>query len=315
MFLTRGRSPKSATTSPGDFLASPKTPGISAMKRSRRLATIAFCNWILFAHAGSTDLWQGSTPPGELPATREGSDPRGRALDPQRLTDVATPTLTCRLPAKADGRALVICPGGAYRILATVKEGVSVADRFAREGVTTFTLHYRVPVKNTAAADAAPREDLAEALRQARARMKAAGFPEAKVGVLGFSAGGHLALAGAYGKIPDGAPRPDFVIAVYPAYLVGKTGESLVDGDFSFCASSAPACLIHAADDPYSAKGSVLIWQKLHEAGVRAEMHVFSSGGHGFGLCADPSRPAHHWPEAVLDWMRSEPAAKPNTLR
>jgi len=266
--------------------------------------------WTSCLSSKQQDLWQGRPPPGEIPVVQAGGDPRGRALDPLRITDVACPTLTVYKPAHPDGRAIVVCPGGAYSKLSVVKDGLHVGERFNRDGITIFVLNYRVPVKLTNSAEAAPRQDLAEALRQARDEMKSLGFPQAKVGVMGFSAGGHLALAGAYGKIPEGAPRPDFVIAVYPAYLVNGKKESLIEKDFSFSAASPPACFIHSSDDYCLPDGSVLIWKHLQEFKVPAEMHIFRSGGHGYGISDESlGHSAHNWPDIALDWMHFEPAA------
>lgn len=259
--------------------------------------------------AGAADkpvaLWAGA-PPGEIPPVPAGAAPEGRMKDPLRLTDVATPTLTWYRPEKPDGRALIVCPGGGYGILSVIEEGSSVASRFARGGLTVVQLNYRVPVKNTANADAAPRHDLAEALRQVRADLMKRGFEKPSVGVLGFSAGGHLALEAAYGPMPANSPRPDFVVAVYPAYLLEKSGA--LKKDFAPDKDSPPACFVHAADDPWPAEGGALLWASLNRSGVKSEAHLYAAGGHGFGITpAIRNRPVGRWPDAVEAWMDSLP--------
>ncbi|WP_338289734.1 alpha/beta hydrolase [Luteolibacter sp. LG18] len=251
--------------------------------------------------APEVPLWKG-TPPGELPAVQQGAAPTGKMNDDERMTDVAAPTLTWFHPEKPDGRALIVCPGGGYKILAIHKEGDKVAERFAKEGITVAVLHYRVPAANTDAADAGPRQDLAEALRQVRAEMKAKGF-NGKTGVLGFSAGGHLVLESAYGPMPAGAERPDFVVAIYPAYLTDKEGK--LKPEFAPTKDSPPAAFFHAADDKYPADGSAQLWRKLTEAGVKAELHVYASGGHGFGISEpNPDKPSSLWPDAAAAWLK-----------
>ena len=248
-------------------------------------------------------LWQGS-PPGAVPAVAEGASPRGRRIDADRMTDVAEPTLERFDPKGPAGRALIVCPGGGYNILADGKEGEAVAKRFARDGLAVYVLRYRVPEKNPMARDAAPRRDLAEALARVRADMKAAGAAKVSVGVLGFSAGGHLALESAYGSMPEGAGRPDFVVAVYPAYLAGKDGA--LKPDFSPVKGSPPACLISTAEDPFPTAPDYALWRKLREAGSLSELHLFARGAHGFGLSpATRGMPVEAWPDVVERWIRS----------
>lgn len=274
----------------------------------RALALFAMIPGIVFAGASAVPLWQ-DTPPGETPTTAPGAAREGRATDAEHMTDVAAPTLTWFRPEKPDGRALIVCPGGGYQMLSVHKEGDRVAKRFAGDGMTAVVLHYRVPVKDTGSPESAPRHDLAEALRQVRADLVKQGFAASRVGVLGFSAGGHLALESAYGPMPKDSPRPDFVVAVYPAYLTEKSGE--LKTEFVPEKNSPPACFIHAANDPIPADGSARFWSRLKKAGVPAELHIYAAGGHGFGISgATTGKPVAAWPDAVEAWMRTLPARK-----
>ena len=257
----------------------------------------------LVSLAGERETLWPSAMPGPVPAAKPGADPTGRPLDAGRVTDVARPTLTWFIPADADGRVLLVCPGGGYALLAADMEGEAVGRRMARQGLSVAVLRYRVPCKNPDADDAAPRLDVAEAIRAAREKMKALGKAGRQVGVMGFSAGAHLALVAAYGPMPQGAARPDFVVAVYPAYLTGPAGD--LKAAFAPAKGAPPACFIHAADDPYSADGSVLLWRKLRGVGVTSELHVFSAGGHGFGLSPrGVSGPVAPWADLVEAWIR-----------
>jgi acetyl esterase/lipase len=265
-----------------------------------------------FAFAGvtvtTTPLWK-DVVPGEIPTVIPGAKPEGRAVNAERITDVAAPTITRFNPEKPDGRALIVCPGGGYHILAIRKEGEAVARRFAKDGLTVVVLHYRVPVKVVDSPEAAPRHDLAETLRQVRADMVKQGFDKPRVGVLGFSAGGHLALESAYGPMPKNAPRPDFVVAVYPAYLTEKSGE--LKKEFAPTKDSPPACFVHAADDSFPAEADAQLWSRLKKSGVPAELHLYATGGHGFGISdATKGKPVAAWPDVVETWINSLPAAK-----
>lgn len=247
-------------------------------------------------------LWS-SAMPGSAPQVRAGESPEGRAIDAERTTDVARPTLAWFVPADADGRVLIVCPGGGYALLAADKEGEAVGRRMARGGLSVAVLRYRVPCKERESAEAAPRLDLAEAIRVARERMRVRGLPGRGVGVMGFSAGAHLALMSAYGPMPADSARPDFVVAVYPAYLVAPKGG--LRSDLAPAKGSPPACFIHAADDPYSAEGSVMLWSRLRGSGVASELHVFSAGGHGFGLSErGVSGPVAPWADLAEAWIR-----------
>lgn len=251
-----------------------------------------------------------SMPAGEIPAIRPGEKPHGRMTDDDHATDVAEPSLVWVHPEKPDGRAIIVCPGGGYSILSSVKEGTRVAKHFADAGVTAAVLLYRVPTKNPHQADAAPRIDLERALVRVREEMAARGFPEAPTGAIGFSAGGHLVLHAGYGEMPGNAKRPDFVVAVYPAYLTDKSGA--LKSEFKPVKNSPPACFIHAADDPFPASGSVAFREKLHSVKVPTELHLFSAGGHGYGISPRIERlPIGRWPDLVTDWLNlTVPAPK-----
>lgn len=267
---------------------------------SRLLLCLPFLATTLLADPTPELLWKG-TPPGKSPAIKPDAPATGRQMNPTEISDVATPTLTWFRPEKPDGRALIVVPGGAYKFLAVHKEGVLVAQKFVKEGITVAVLHYRVPTENRDDTDAGPRHDIAEALRQVRADQAAKGL-KGRIGVVGFSAGGHLVLQAGYGKMPEGSPRPDFVIAVYPAYITEENGT--LKDEFTITKDSPPICFFHSRNDPYPADGSVQFWKKAHDVGVQAELHIYSSGGHGFGMTPeDRTRPTSLWPDTAISWL------------
>jgi acetyl esterase/lipase len=133
-----------------------------------------------------------------------------------------------------------------------------------------------------------------------------------RIGILGFSAGGHLAIMTAlHGNERTYAPdpaveaedaRPNFAIPVYPAYLVKKDTQGPLLSEIAVTAGAPPMCLVHAADDPWTAAGSALVYLEYQKLGIPCELHVYAKGGHGFGMKPGPL-PANHWLERVIEWM------------
>jgi acetyl esterase/lipase len=245
--------------------------------------------------------------------------------------DADVPTLTPFLPAaaKASGAAVVICPGGGYGGLAISYEGMDVGSWMAKRGVAGFVLKYRVaPYKHPI-----PLQDAQRALRTVRARAKEWGVDPARVGILGFSAGGHLASTVAT-HFDDGKPdaadpidkmscRPDFAVLCYPVItlkppyahmgsrynLLGKDAdEKLVESlcnDQQVTDKTPPTFLFHTADDnAVPVENSLLFFEALHKAKVPAELHVYEHGRHGVGLA--PNEPAlSSWPDLLETWMKT----------
>jgi acetyl esterase/lipase len=245
--------------------------------------------------------------------------------------DADVPTLTPFLPSadKASGAAVVICPGGGYGGLAMSYEGLDVGAWMAKRGVAGFVLKYRVaPYKHPV-----PLQDAQRALRTVRARAKEWGVDPARVGILGFSAGGHLASTAAThfddGKADAADPidragcRPDFAILCYPVItlkppyahmgsrynLLGKDAdEKLVESlcnDEQVTAKTPPTFLFHTADDnAVPVENSLRFFEALHKAKVSAELHVYEHGRHGVGLA--PNDPVlSSWPSLLETWMKA----------
>ncbi len=239
-------------------------------------------------------------------------EPKG-PNDVLRITNVSDPTLTVYRPDKANGTAVIVCPGGGYGILAIEHEGTQVCEWLNSLGVTAVLLKYRVPVRNKVPG-VEPLQDAQRAMGQVRRHAEEWGINPKKVGILGFSAGGHLAvMASLYPNertyrtdpacdVEDATP--DFVIPVYPAYLVSAENPFALLPTVKVTPKSPPACLVHAHDDrgTTSASASALLYLEYKKLSLPAELHVFHTGGHGFGM-RQGSNPVASWPQRVGEWM------------
>jgi acetyl esterase/lipase len=233
-----------------------------------------------------------------------------------RIGFVSQPTLAF-YPAPNDkntGATVVVFPGGAYRMIAYDLEGTEVCEWLNGIGVNCALVKYRVP-------NAGPfpkyTQDLADAQRAVRiVRQHAAQWQldANRVGVLGFSAGGHLVAAlGAhasdaiYPAIDEAdklSARPDFTLLIYPGYLDQEANPLAVRPEVKPVALTPPSFLIQAEDDPVKVENALAYYEALKQAKVPAEMHLFANGGHGYGL--RPTKlPITHWPELAATWLRT----------
>lgn len=244
------------------------------------------------------------------------------------------PTLTAYLPDSGQNTpAIVICPGGGYGGLAIDHEGHDIARYFRSQGVAAFVLKYRLPKSKTpGAAHGVPLADAQRAIRTVRSRAEQWKIDPTRVGILGFSAGGHLASTAAthfdQGLADDAdaiqrlSSRPDFAVLVYPVVsadakiwhkgsfvnLIGPALEPKLLEHYSnekqVTKETPPTFLVHAADDRgVPVENSLKFFAALKKAGVPAEMHIYERGGHGFGM-RQGAGPAAHWPDLVCGWMR-----------
>ncbi|HAM72101.1 MAG TPA: xylanase [Verrucomicrobiales bacterium] len=265
-------------------------------------------------------LWPG-TPPGDSASPGEEKDlttPKdglvaGRRLI--RLGNVSSPSLTLYRPpkSKATGTAVLVCPGGGYHILAMDLEGTEVAERLNAMGVTAVVLKYRVPVRKDRPRFEAPLQDAQRAMGLIRLHAGEWGIDPGRVGILGFSAGGHLsAVTSCHDDTRTYPPvdaadkersRPNFAVVVYPGYLVeGKEGTTLPP-ELTVTAATPPTFLVQAEDDEVPVESSLFYFHALKKAKVEAELHVYARGGHGYGL-RPTSEPVTHWPDLLEAWMR-----------
>jgi len=233
-----------------------------------------------------------------------------------RLGNVSKPSMTILRPPKdkETGSAVVVLPGGGYTILAWDLEGTEVAQWLNSIGVTAVLVKYRVPKRANLEKQVPPLQDAQRALGLVRHRAKDWRIDPARIGVLGVSAGGHLAavLCGntqqrTYPAIDEAdrvSCRPDFMILIHPAYLTVKEDGDKPAPRVEVSSNSPPSFLVMTQDDPVRVENVLLYFLRLKQAAVPSELHVYPTGGHGYGL----RRTEHYvttWPDRATDWMRS----------
>ena len=285
----------------------------------RLLLFSAILSWTLIpAHAieawKTMKLWPGKAPGEtyELPAEAE-QPARPGQKQVIRIGNVSTPMLSVFKPTNPNGTAVVICPGGGYNILAWDLEGTEVAEWLNGFGVTAIVLKYRVPRRKDREKHAAPLQDAQRALALTRHQAKAWDINPERIGILGFSAGGHLTATAmtswrkrTYPVVDEACHyscRPDFGILVYPAYLVNNETKTKLAPEVPVDKDTPPAIFIHAGDDRVTADSSVQMWLAMRRAGVHSELHVFPHGGHGYGL-RPSADPVSKWPKLVEAWLK-----------
>jgi len=232
-----------------------------------------------------------------------------------RLTDVSAPSMTVyrALGARHTGAAVVVFPGGGYNILAYDLEGTEVCEWLNSIGVTAVLVKYRVPRRKGKPLYAAPLQDAQRALGLVRSHAAAWGINPHRIGVLGFSAGGHLSAAVSnnfaartYPAVDgsDGVDcRPDFTVMVYPAYLNDETQPDHVAPELHVTATTPPTFIVQTEDDKSFVPGTLIYYRELLTAKVPAELHLYTAGGHGYGLRPSPN-PVSGWPKLVEQWLR-----------
>jgi acetyl esterase/lipase len=268
----------------------------------------------------TVDVWPGKSPgeKGEIGKERAGEIKAGADFVIKSVTNVTQPTLTVYRPAKDKdtGAAVVIAPGGGYDILAWDLEGEEVAHWLNTIGVTGIILKYRVPRRSGTRFLQPPPQaemDAQRAISLVRSKAGEWGIDPKRIGMLGFSAGGHLTAWTATNfdqrsyeaadDVDKVSCRPDFTVLVYPAWLV--KGNELAP-DIRVTKETPQAFFVHAADDLLvPAQGSVAMFSALRKAGVPAELHVYAAGGHGFGLRPSRGTAAATWPGLCADWMKA----------
>jgi acetyl esterase/lipase len=283
---------------------------------------LAFTTAAAAAEPEVLNLWPGKAPgetkelPPEKNVTKPGEKGLGGGPPIIRLTNVSTPTIAVYRPDKAKdtGAAIIICPGGGHRILAYNHEGTEVAEWLNTIGVTGIVLKYRVPARDPNQRWKAAVQDAQRAVSLVRSRASSWGIDPQRIGILGFSAGGETAARAALfvndrqyepvDAIDEISSRPDFAVLVYPAYLVDKGANQLRD-DVRVTKDAPPMFLAHAFDDPVTVKSSLLLALALKKVGVPAELHVYASGGHGFGM-RDIGHPCATWPDRCAAWLQGQ---------
>jgi acetyl esterase/lipase len=274
-------------------------------------------------------LWPARPPGGDHVAVRQQQVLKSAAPDDVAILHVVQPTLTRLLPDRPNGAALLLIPGGGYRRVAMKGEGLLVARHFAARGFACYVLLYRLPADGWAAGPDAPLQDAQRAMRLIAAQAKGLGLDPARIATIGFSAGGHLAARLSSEAQPAYAPidaadalpfHPMLAGLLYPVVTMepplahaGSSDELLgphptagarqrYSAERLVHAATPPTFLAQAGDDPTVQVGnSLLMYEALRRAGVPAEVHIFETGGHGFGLTLPDGTPSP-WPALFERW-------------
>lgn len=270
-------------------------------------------------------LWPKTAPgaQGDMAPERDNTGPNDALVGGRkviRLGNVSVPTLTFYRPSKTKdtGAAVLVFPGGGYSILALDLEGTEVCEWLNSIGVTAILVKYRVAARPVQTGGqpkwAAPLQDAQRALGMVRKRAGELGLDPKRIGVLGFSAGGHLAAAAStnfdrrtYDAVDeaDAVPcRPDFSLLIYPAYLTVKEDGDKIAPELKITRETPPAFLVQAEDDGVRVENSLFYYAALRNAKVPAEMHLYPAGGHGYGLRTSANL-VTTWPKRAEEWLRS----------
>jgi len=258
---------------------------------------------------------------------------KAESSDMLRISNVHEPEIAVFLPAKghATGQAVVVCPGGGYAMLAYDWEGTDVAKWLNSKGIAAIVLKYRLPNSKNISHEA-PLADAQRAIRMTRQHASKWNIDPSKVGIIGYSAGGHLAsTAGTHFDLGDSdaenpveefSCRPDFMILVYPVIsftdevichkgskqnLIGenpsKKLEVYYSNELQVTKDTPPTILIHAADDiSVSVENSIVFYKELQAKGISCEMHLYPYGGHGFSFAIGKGH-LSTWPDRVIEWL------------
>lgn len=252
-------------------------------------------------------LWQKGAPGSEAETAAEVFEKTDNPKLPKHFTVVHYPSIYVFLPPKekANGTAVVIAPGGGHSQLVIDKEGYDIADWLNKQGIAGFVLKYRLArakdshytVPDHALADAA------RAMRTVRYHAKEWGVDPARIGFMGYSAGGEVAAlmetrfdAGndsAADPVDRVSSRPDFAVVVYPGFRPGT---------ITVPKNAPPTFLVCADNDRSHVVTTVNLYLDLEKQGVSSEMHIYAAGGHGFGMRAS-NLPVASWPDRLKEWM------------
>jgi len=265
-------------------------------------------------------LWPGVAPgaPANLPPEVDTTTAKDNLIAGRpivRLGNVSSPTLTVySSKGNNTGAAIVVFPGGGYRILAIDLEGTEVCDWLNSAGITCLLVKYRVPDTGPYPKSTAALQDAQRALGLARQHAAEWHIDPARIGVLGFSAGAHLSAALSthfdkrlYDPV-DAADqlscRPDFAVIVYPGYLANAAENMAANPEIHPTEKTPPSFIVQAEDDPVHVENSTVYFLQLKNAKVPAELHLYAQGGHGYGL-RRTDLPVTTWPQSVEMWLHT----------
>ena len=282
--------------------------------------------WQPAGNATEIALWPAQPPPGSPRAKRDESFGTGKKQIAGRpftvVEDVSRPTMAIfRAQGQDTGNTIVVFPGGGYRVLAIDLEGTEICDWLTAKGITCVILKYRVPGSGPYWSDECncrriPEQPMAlqdaqRAIGLLRARAAELGINPRKIGVLGFSAGGHLVADisnhekrtyRAVDVADSESSRPDFAMSVYPGHLWKKPGLTL-NPSIKIASNCPPTLIIQAGDDPVDdVRHGIVYYLALQQANIPVEMHLYAHGGHAFGV-RETAEPITHWTAVAEKWL------------
>jgi acetyl esterase/lipase len=300
----------------------------------KKIASLIFSIMALQVQAQEINLplWPAGTVPNYQ---KTGETEKRDTTETIHISRVQSPDITVYMPSKrsATGQAVIICPGGGYSTLSYSWEGTDVAKLLNSKGITAIVLKYRLPnSRSNVVPNLSPLLDAKRAIRMVRFYAPKWNINRDKVGIMGFSAGGHLASTlgthfdngdpSSSDSIERYSSRPDFMILGYPVISMSKAimhagsrnnliGEKptedlakLYSNELQVSKTTPPTFLVHATDDKsVPVENSLLFYQALKDNGVPAEMHIYPTGGHGFGLALGKGY-LETWTDRLVDWMR-----------
>ena len=295
-----------------------------------RLRTLTFFVSLLCACASGVaqqtvvPLWPHGAPEPASSTTPEAdvttpADPLISGHRTRRLTNVSVPTLSVYSPAANNtGTAALVFPGGGYVRLAWDGEGTDTCEWLNSIGVTCLLVKYRVPERGRYPDNPADLEDAQQAMRIARTHAVQWHIDPNHIGVVGFSAGGNLAVllsthpedahvkaTPAAADVDDSiSAKPDFAIVVYPAYLAVEPADAALDPMYQPNHFTPPTFLLQAQDDAHYGRNAIVYYRALMDARIPSELHYFATGGHGFGI-HPAGRPEENWTKLAATWLES----------
>lgn len=283
---------------------------------------LLLCGPALLAADREVFLWPNGAPGSEGRDTASKVEQPNKAHDTIQVSAIHKPSITVMLPpaGSATGAAMIIAPGGGHRFLSWDSEGLNVGKYLNSIGVAAFVLQYRLAREEGSKyqVEVEALQDCQRAIRHVRARAKEYGVDIHRVGMMGFSAGGELAAltatryddgkSGAADEVERQSSRPDFQVLIYPG---GAAGNWKIEK------GNPPAFLLCAENDKGPSQNLAILYSAMKQAGVPVEMHVYETGGHGFGLREHPARPTvinTTWYLRLGDWMKSRGYLNPRYM-
>ncbi len=295
-------------------MADPKNHPMNSRLHPLFALTLLVFSTYLQAEPFVLKLWPEGAP-GGLPQISEATQKLRQSYgkDPNRVTDVTEPELHVFHPPKPNGTAVVVAPGGGYMFLSWVHEGTQVCEWLNSLGVTALLLKYRTPTRDDPNPFEKPTADALRAIGIARHRAAEWGLQPNRIGLLGFSAGGNLLGHAACDRGPRSYPTqpdlddpkgPDFGIMIYGGGFLSPKDPSQFRDDFSVPKDAPPMFFAVAHDDKNNPVEMVKLYLEYKRHNLPAEIHVFTHGGHGFGM-RKSAHPISQWPKRCAEWMTS----------